>query len=41
VLHQGYRTLDIRCSSTRLVGTERMGDLIADAARSGSTFTEH
>ncbi|WP_426390743.1 3-isopropylmalate dehydrogenase [Variovorax sp. R-27] len=41
VLHQGYRTVDIRRSSTRLVGTERMGDLIADAARSGSTFTEH
>ncbi|WP_307654369.1 isocitrate/isopropylmalate family dehydrogenase [Variovorax paradoxus] len=43
VLGQGYRTADIQCSSTRLVGTTRMGDLIADAVRSGSTpaITEH
>ncbi|AGU49122.1 putative transposase [Variovorax paradoxus B4] len=43
VLRQDYRTADIRCSSTRLVGTERMGDLIADAVGSGSrpAATEH
>jgi 3-isopropylmalate dehydrogenase len=43
VLGQGYPTADIQCSSTRVVGTERMGDLIADAVRSGSrpAATEH
>lgn len=35
VLGQGYRTAHIHCSNTRLVGTTRLGDLIADRARSG------
>jgi 3-isopropylmalate dehydrogenase len=33
VLDQGYRTADIRQPGTRLVGTRRMGDLIAEAVR--------
>lgn len=41
VLGQGYRTADIHCSNTRLIGTARMGDLIADAARSGVEARHH
>jgi len=43
VFGQGYRTADIQCSSTRLVGAARMGDLIANAVKSGPTpaISEH
>ncbi|MGO4607100.1 isocitrate/isopropylmalate family dehydrogenase [Variovorax sp. 2RAF20] len=43
VLGRGYRTADIQCSSARLVGTARMGDLIANAVKSGPTpaISEH
>jgi tartrate dehydrogenase/decarboxylase/D-malate dehydrogenase len=35
VLDQGYRTPDIQQPGARLVGTRRMGDLIAEAVRAG------
>lgn len=41
VMGQGYRTADIHCGHTRLVGTTRMGDLIAEAARSGVQARHH
>ncbi len=36
VLDQGYRTPDIQQPGTQIVGTRRMGDLIAEAVRAGS-----